>query len=155
MNIRQFCTFKIGNRLFGVPVTDVREIHSVVAFTPVSHASEAVKGFVNIRGQAHLVTDLRVLLGFQQKETDDLSQIILFKPHIGESFGVLVDEIGDVAETDESSIETLGNTDQKIEEKRLEDFSDLIQGICKLEETLLVILSSGELFKKIIRIHLK
>lgn len=155
MSMRQFCTFKIGKRLFGAAVTDVKEIHPVAPFTPVFHARAAIKGFVNIRGQIHLVIDLRVLLGFEEKDTDDLSQIVLFKPHVGESFGVLVDSIGDVAEADEAQIEESGKVDQKLKEKGIKNFSDLVKGICKLEEELLVILNPGDIFQKIVENHLK
>lgn len=149
---RQFCTFRSAQRLFGVEVTDVKEIHPVVKFTPVFHASEAVRGIVNIRGQVHLVIDLRVLLGFESRETDDLSQIILFKPHVGESFGILVDDIGDVAKTDENQIEETGK-DGTVRDKSFRRFTDLIEGVCKLKTELLVVLNSGALLKKMVDDH--
>ncbi len=146
---QQFCTFRIARRLFGVEITDVKEIHPPVKFMPVFHATEEVKGFVNIRGQIHLVIDLRILLGFESKEISELSQILLFKPHVGESFGVLVDSIGDVAEVDETQVEGLGKTDQKVEDKTIQSFSDLVKGVCKLKQDLLVVLNSSVLLKRI------
>lgn len=155
-NERQlFCTFKIAQRLFGVKVIDIKEIHPVVNVTPVSHATEDVKGFVNIRGQVHLVIDLRVLLGFKHKTIDDSNQILLFKPHVGEAFGILVDFIGDVVETSWERIETLGKTDHNIHDKNLHHFSDFAEGICKLENELMVILNSMALLKKIEEKHKK
>ena len=150
----QFCTFTIHSRLFGVSVRDVKEIHPVGEITPVSHASETVKGLVNIRGQTHLVIDLRLLLGYPPVESDDKNEIILFKPHIGESFGVLVDKIGDVVETDEQSIEKPGDPEHKIIVKHAGIMTDLILGICKLEQELMLILDSRAIFMKIIQIHL-
>jgi len=151
--VNQFCTFHIGRRLFGVKVTDVKEIHSVVDFTPLFHATEDVKGLVNIRGQVHVVIDLGTLLGFGNKTIVDSNQIVLFKPHVGESFGVLVDCIGDVIETDPSFIETSGKTDRHMEDPHLKNFSDLIEGICKMEDQLLVILDSASLLRKIEEKH--
>jgi len=147
--ICQFCTFRIAQRLFGLKVADVKEIHPVVNFTPVFHATEDVKGFVNIRGQVCLIIDLRKLLGFESKTMDELSQIVMFKPYIDESFGVLVDSISDVVKTNLAHIEMLGKTDHNIRDKSLHHFSDLVEVVCKLENELLMILNSQDLLGKI------
>ena len=60
---RLFCTFRLGERLFGVDVLAVKEVNREMTFTAVPHAPAAVRGFANLRGQIHLVLDLRQLLG--------------------------------------------------------------------------------------------
>ena len=150
---RQFCTFYIAQRLFGVNITDVKDIQPPVKFTPVFHAVKEVKGFVNIRGHIHLVIDLRRLLGFGGKDIDKLNQIVLFKPHVGESFGILVDSVGDVVEVGEDRVENLGEKGHEIMEGGMQDASDLITGVCKLKDELLMILDSPVLIEKIRKMH--
>jgi len=144
---RQFCTFKLGERLFGVDILDVKEINPDVAFTPIHHASPEVKGYVNIRGQIHLILDLRLMLGHAPSEINEKSRLVLFKPQVGNAFGVIVDRIGDVLEVDESMIE-----DRRRKEEGAPDGIErrslaLGVGVCKLEQGLLVILNSRHLLK--------
>ncbi len=145
---RQFCTFSIGQKLFGVNITDVKEVRPPVRFTPVFHAPDEVKGLVNVRGQIHMVIDLRILLGFDAMEIGKLSRIVLFKSHVGESFGVLVDAIGDVVETDETRIENMGERNRENGDG-MRELSDLIVGNCKLDDKILIVLESTLLLKKI------
>lgn len=143
---RQFCSFRIAEHLFGVDILDVKEIKDEVVFTIVHHAPPVVRGVVNIRGHVYMVLDLRLLLGFDSKEADEASRVILFKQRVGESFGILVDSIGDMIEVEDSRIEyrksddigTLQGTDRKK--------SDLSAGICKLEDELLIVLRAEKLF---------
>ncbi|MCP4350697.1 MAG: hypothetical protein GY795_34955 [Desulfobacterales bacterium] len=151
--LRQFCTFRIDQKLFGVNITDVKEVQPPVKLTPVFHAFEEVRGFVNVRGQIHLVIDLRVLLGFESAEIGKLSRIVLFKPHVGESFGVLVDDVGDVVEADETRIENMGDQNRETEDDSMQELSDLIIGNCKLEDRILIILDSALLLRKIQKKH--
>ena len=150
---RQFCTFRIDQKLYGVNITDVKEVRPPVKFTPVFHAFEEVKGFVNVRGQIHLVIDLRVFLGFDEREIDKLGRIVLFKSHVGESFGVLVDAIGDVVEADETRIENMGNQNRETGDDGMRELSDLIIGNCKLDDKILTVLDSTLLLKKIQEKH--
>ncbi|MDM8523661.1 chemotaxis protein CheW [Desulfococcaceae bacterium HSG8] len=141
---RQFCSFYVADHLFGVDILDVKEIKDEVSLTIVYHAPREVRGFVNIRGHVYLVLDLRLILGFDSREVDDISRVVLFKQKVGESFGVLVDRIGDMVEVDESQIEARRpdeNTSPSGMEQRK---SDLSMGICKLKNELLIILDAAK-----------
>jgi chemotaxis signal transduction protein len=143
----QFCTFRIAGRLFGVNISDVKEINAKTDFTPIWHAPKEVKGYVNIRGRIHLIFDLRLLLGFEScKITDDKSRLVLFKPEVGESFGVLVDSVGDVVEVDETRLEQGLEHDSAFTE---ENSAPLRESICKLEKELLVVLNARNFLKRI------
>ncbi len=146
---RQFCTLILGKRLFGVDILDVKEISPNLEFTPVFHAPREIVGYVNIRGAIHLILDLRLLMGFESTRTDEWSRLVLFKPNVGESFGVLVDRVGDVVEVDESYIEDRRKSSKEgrggVERRK----SDLGSGVCKLDDELMVILNSRNLFNHI------
>lgn len=136
---RQFCTFWLSGRLFGVQILDVKEIHPEVAITPIFHAPREVKGYVNIRGQVYLILDLRPMLGFESKEIDRKSCLVIFKTNVGESFGVLVDQIGDVVEISSDQIES-GGGDGGVQDKM--GSAGMVQSVCKLPQSLLVVLDA-------------
>ncbi len=144
-NIQQFCTFRISGRLFGLNILDVQEVNSVLAFTSIAHAPKAVRGYINIRGQIHLVIDLRVLLGFEQQTDFEDHRIVIFKPSVSEASGVLVDKIGDVVEMDVNEIEDRrkrSGDGYQGPERRQGASAALSAGVCKLKDELLVILDS-------------
>jgi two-component system chemotaxis sensor kinase CheA len=152
MVLKQFCTFWIGKHHYGVDILSVKEINSGVTLTPIFHSPKEIRGYVNIRGHINLVIDLRVILGFDTKEIDDMSRVVLLKDEIGESFGFLVDKIGDVYSVDETDIEDKKNEDdmfhEKFEKKALE--KDLIEGVCKLDNNLLVLLDAKNIYKRLL-----
>lgn len=149
-NIRQYCTFWVSGHLYGVDILNVKEVNPEATFTEVFHAPEEVRGFVNIRGQIHLILDLRRILGLEPQEVSEKSRLVLFKPIVGESFGVLVDSIGDVVEAPDEQIETGGlvNEDLPGAEERVES-SPLISGVCRLEGALLLIINARNLLRVI------
>ncbi len=138
---RQFCSFHIADRLFGIDILDIREIKDEFSLTAVHHAPREVRGLANIRGHICLILDLRLMLGFDVRDVDEMSRLILFKERTGESFGVLVDQIGDIADVDENQIEKC----LPDENSSTETGGDSTVGICKLEDELMVILAPGKL----------
>ena len=147
-NRRDFCTFWLSGRLFGVDILGVKEITSKVEFTPVFHSPTFIKGYVNIRGQIHLVINLKRLLGLETSDETDLSgRVILFKTNIGESFGVLVDRISDVVRVSEEQIEENRTSDQNLNDGLDARDNEIVTGVCKLKDNLLVILNACRFLK--------
>lgn len=128
--IRRFCTFRISDRHFGVDILQVKEINAESRFTPVHHAPPQVHGYVNIRGQIHLVLDPRPLLGLPLGRQTDGAMLLVFKDEVAHSAAMLVDSIGDIIEVPEDRIET----DQD------SDADALSRSVCKLEGELVVVL---------------
>src|SRR5438309_4402146 len=93
---RMFCTFRVNDRLFGVDILDVKEVTAETAHTRVAHAPEEVLGLVNIRGHIYLALDLRRLIGQPAAPVTGDSRLVLFKPSVGNAFGVMVDAISDI-----------------------------------------------------------
>jgi len=152
-SLRQFCTFWIGKHHYGVDILNVKEINSGITLTPIHHSAKEIRGYVNIRGHVNLVIDLRIILGFEIKEIDEMSRVILLKDNIGESFGFLVDKIGDVCSVNEQKIEDKkkhddDNLPDKMERKTME--KDLIEGVCKLDNNLLVILDAKNIYRRLL-----
>ncbi|ETR72632.1 MAG: Chemotaxis protein cheA [Candidatus Magnetoglobus multicellularis str. Araruama] len=152
VNLKQFCTFWIGKHHYGVDILNVKEINSGITLTTIFHSPKEIRGYVNIRGHINLVIDLRVILGFESKEIDEMSRVVLLKDDVGASFGFLVDKIGDVFSIDDADIEDNKYEEdsfhEKIEKKAME--KDLIQGVCKLDNNLLVLLDAKNIYKKLL-----
>jgi len=151
---RQFCTFIIYNRLFGVDILHVKEINPQVNCVPIFHAPPEVRGYINIRGQIYLILDLQTILGFEPgsiPETTENQRIILFKSTIDEPFGILVDRISDVVTIEIDKIENRRSESDGSEQappNRIERRSvDLSEGIAKLDNQLLVILNPHTLLR--------
>ena len=148
----QFCTFHVAGRHYGVEILKVKEITGETEFTPVHHAPREVKGYVNIRGQINLVIDIRPLLGFESKPADGSSRVVLFKPEVGEAFGILVDRIGDVVNAMESKIEWRERSSQTsggLEQATHFNTEEIEAGVCKLEKSLLVLLDPAKVLSSV------
>ena len=139
---QKFVTFWIHDELFGVDILDVQEVTPLIDITPVYHAPNEVMGYVNIRGQIHLVLDMRVLMGLPEGDIGKESRIIIFKSKIAEPFGILIDRVGDVLEVSTELIEPETRNANK-EMKR-----QLVSGVCKLKEQLLILLDARKLLEK-------
>jgi len=140
---RQFCTFYIGDDLYGIDILDVKEIIDEVKLTQIHHAANEILGLMNIRGQVYLVLDLRLLLNFQKKDIDEMSRVLLFHSKVGESFGVMVDQIGHMVEVHENLIEYRVPDDKSLPGSE-KNKSDLEVGACKLKNQLLIILDASK-----------
>jgi purine-binding chemotaxis protein CheW len=134
---RLFCTFRIDARLFGVDILDVKEVTAETTFTRMAHAPDEVLGLVNIRGHIYLALDLRRLMGMPAAVLTGDSRLVLFKPSVGNAFGVVVDEISDIQTADASRIETFSRAEHEAATGRV----DLIESVCELDDELLVVLN--------------
>lgn len=137
---RLFCTFRLGGRLFGVDLLDVKEITAETACTRVAHAPGEVLGLVNIRGHIYLALDLRRLLGMPATVVAAESRLVLFKPSVGATFGVMVDQIADIQAADPGLIDPFARADLPVDGPgagRVE----LIESVIRLADELLVVLA--------------
>lgn len=131
-NNLQLVTFYLDGEFFGIQVGRVQEILLAQQMTPVPNSSDEVVGLINLRGQIVTAIDLRKVLGLEAPEeiANQTNVIINFQDSAD---SLLVDKIGDVLEVAASKIEPPPSSMKGIERKNVE-------GVCKLEDTLLVIL---------------
>jgi purine-binding chemotaxis protein CheW len=104
MPAHQFCTFYLDKLLFGVELKGVQEVIRSLDVTRVPLAPEVVSGLINLRGQIVTAVDLRQRLELQARPYDALPMNVVVRSEDG-AVSLLVDEIGDVVEVDESSFE--------------------------------------------------
>jgi chemotaxis signal transduction protein len=141
---KPYCTFRLGEGLFGIDIGLVHSVNLPPTLTPIPHAPAIVRGYANLRGQIQLVMDIKRLLGFGPIEMTPETRLVLFQPIADEVFGVLVDRIGDIARLRPDQIEKrrppeLPGTD----EAELDE--ELLSGVGKLDGELLILLDARQL----------
>ena len=148
-DLRRICTFRISGRLYGVDILDVKEINTEINFTPIFHAPKQIKGYLNIRGQIYLILDLRKVFGFEDKEVDQNTRVLLFMPSIGEALGIMVDMLDEVITIDNNQIENRRRKKQGKNFGNNRRRTDIGEGVCKLENELLIVLNAKKLFNAV------
>ena len=134
MSARQFSTFLVSNRLYGIDVMSVQEITKLISATKVPLAPSFVHGLINLRGQIVTAIDLRQRLNLKLREEEQVPMNVVVRMDDG-AVSFLVDEIGDVVEVDPSTYE---HSPETIDEKT----KQLIRGVYKLKDRLLLVLDS-------------
>lgn len=133
-----YCTFRSTGRLFGVPVLDVKEVTTETNCTKIPHTPHEVLGFVNIRGHIFLALNLAALLAFDDDQPNEDSQLVIFKPTVGPSFGIVVDQVGDIVAVSSNQIEAFAGKDRTHLEAI--DRGSFVSHMCKLDGRLLIVL---------------
>lgn len=133
-NSKQFCTFYLNGLYFGVEVLRVQEVIRYQQMTSVPLAPRMIEGLINLRGQIVTAIDLRRRLGLPVRESGELPMNVVVRSDDG-AVSLLVDEIGDVVEIEDDNYERAPETLTGIAR-------DLINGVYKLKERLLLILDT-------------
>ena len=130
----QFSTFFVADLFFGVDVLRVQEVLRFQQMTRVPQAPEVIEGLINLRGQIVTAIDMRRRLRLPPRAGDQTPMNMVVRTGEG-AVSLLVDEIGDVLDVDESTYERPPeNLDAAARE--------LIQGVYKLKDRLLLILDA-------------
>jgi purine-binding chemotaxis protein CheW len=132
-----FCTLRLAGRLFGVSIHEVKEVNPETRCTRIPHTPPTVAGYANLRGQIHLIVDLRQLLALSAIAVTPESRLLIFKPQVADQLGVLVDQVGDIVAV----------TNDQLEPWRGDPHapSELIERVAKLNGELLLILSARQI----------
>lgn len=131
----EMCSVRVGQTLFGIPITHILEIVGGVHPQPVPLAPEFVGGLMHYRGDVLTTVGLRQLLEMPRCEA---SQDILVLESPGGCFGLLVDSVGEVLTVSDADYEP---NPSMLDEQR----SALFAGAYKLKEGLLVMLDPERL----------
>jgi purine-binding chemotaxis protein CheW len=132
----QYCTFYVDGLFFGVDVLRVQEVIKYQDMTRVPLASNVVSGLINLRGQIVTAIDLRRRLVLRERPADQLPMNVVVRTDDG-AVSLLVDEIGDVLEVDESTYERPPETLNGVARQ-------LVRGVYKLKDRLLLIIDTDQ-----------
>src|SRR6516165_1240230 len=128
----EYVTAMIGGQLFGLPISRVQDVFMPERVTRVPLASVEIAGVLNLRGRIVTVIDMRARLGLP-KAADGKPPMAVGVDLRGESYGLLIDQIGEVLRLpEESREENPVNLDPRM--------AKLAGGVHRLSGQLMVIL---------------
>jgi len=114
-SVIQMCTFRMAERLFGVDILDVVNLHETFGLEQKQKVDQVYSG-----------------------------KIVVFKQSVDEPFGILVDEVCDVVPIDPKRIvdrrSSGGETAEARELRRIRD--EMVLGVYPLEKELLLLLNA-------------
>lgn len=99
----KYLIFSISDENYGIPIRYVLEIIKIVDITKVPEQPSYVKGIINLRGKVISVMDVRLRFKKEEKEYDDRTCIIVIDIE-GVSFGLIVDNVKEVASIEENNM---------------------------------------------------
>jgi purine-binding chemotaxis protein CheW len=135
----QFCTFYVDDLFFGIEVLKIQEVIRYQEMTRVPLASRVVRGLINLRGQIATAIDLRRRLSLPDRPPECVPINVVVRVN-GGAVSLLVDEIGDVQEVQETAFECPPETLRG-------EARSLIRGTYKLDGRLLLVLDAEEAAK--------
>jgi purine-binding chemotaxis protein CheW len=91
----EYVTASVGEQLFGLPITRAQDVFVVDRLTRVPLAAPEIAGVLNLRGRIVTAIDLRRRLGLAAN-AEDRRRMAIGIEHKGESYGLLIDAIGEV-----------------------------------------------------------
>lgn len=128
----QLVLFRLGKEEFGVDVSQVVEIIRVCDITQVPNAPGYIEGLINLRGHITTIINLRKKMNMSEKPVDASSRIIVVDTG-SNKIGMMVDSVTEVKYISKGQIDDLpGILSSDIDRK-------YIQGVCKLQDRLLML----------------
>jgi purine-binding chemotaxis protein CheW len=138
----QYITFKLGDELFAINVSQVREVLDLSLITQVPTAPECMRGVVNVRGNAIPVIDLRRKFGLPPRPDTVQTRIVVMELRLdGESvvLGGLADSVHEVIELEPGQINEAPHIGMRWK-------TELIQGMGKRGDQFIIILDIARVF---------
>ena len=102
--LSEYVTAAIGAQLFGLPILRVQDVFLPERLTKVPLAPPEIAGVLNLRGRIITLIDMRCVLGLEMHVGEEPVMAIGVEAR-GESYGLLVDGVGEVLKLDEESHE--------------------------------------------------
>ena len=103
-NLTEYVTAMIGGQLFGLPIVRVQDVFIPERLTRVPLAPPEIAGVLNLRGRIVTLIDMRCRFGLGKREDGDPAMAIGVESR-GESYGLLIDSVGEVLKLDAATRE--------------------------------------------------
>ncbi|HET7492658.1 MAG TPA: chemotaxis protein CheW [Bradyrhizobium sp.] len=129
-----YVSFTTAGQLFGLPIECVQDVFTLGKITPVPLAGREIVGVLNLRGRILTVIDLASRLALYGATDADANMVIGIERGL-ESFGVLVDRVGEVLSLSDDDREPAPiNLDRTL--------NAVATGVFRLEDKILVALDA-------------
>ncbi|HEX5508490.1 MAG TPA: chemotaxis protein CheW [Pseudolabrys sp.] len=131
-HLSEYITAMIGGQMFGLPILSVQDVFVPDRLTRVPLSQPEIAGVLNLRGRIVTLIDMRRRLGLEGQAQDGQVMAIGVESR-GESYGLLIDSVGEVLKLDDRAREISPiNLDPRL--------ARVCVGIHRLDGQLLVVL---------------
>ena len=103
-NLTEYVTVMIDGQLFGLPIVRVQDVFIPERLTRVPLAPPEIAGVLNLRGRIVTLIDLRRRFGLAERADGEAVMAIGVEAR-GESYGLLIDSVGEVLKLDDATRE--------------------------------------------------
>src|SRR6185312_12176261 len=103
--VAEYVTAIIGGQLFGLPISRVQDVFMPDRLTRVPLAPPEIAGVLNLRGRIVTTIDMRRRLGLPPRDDNKPSMAVGIELK-GESYGLLIDTVGEVMKLSETTRES-------------------------------------------------
>lgn len=131
-DLEEFVTVMVADQMFGLPIDRVHDVFIASSLTAVPLAPREIAGLLNLRGRVVTAIDLRRRLGLPDSSEDGDDMAVGLEQG-GESYGLLVDSVGEV-------MKLAGETHEPSPVHMDPRWVRLSNGVHRLEDRLLIIL---------------
>lgn len=141
-DVRQYLTFQLGEEVFALDVSNVREILEFTAVTKVPKTPEFMRGVINLRGSVVPVLDMRLKFGMTRTERTVDTCIIVVEVSFEEEntiIGALVDSVQEVFELEPNQIEPAPRIGTQLK-------TEFIKGMGKKDDRFIILLNIDKVF---------
>jgi len=138
----QYLTFRLGEEVFALEISQVREVLDYTQITRVPRMPEFMRGVINLRGSVVPVVDLRLKFGMSATERTVNTCIIIAEVEVeGERtlLGALADSVQEVLDLEPGQIEPPPRLGASVDAR-------FIRGMGKRDEGFVIILDVDRVF---------
>ncbi|HEB10233.1 MAG TPA: chemotaxis protein CheW [Spirochaetales bacterium] len=140
--VTQYLTFKLGEEIFGVDVSQVQEILEMTSITKIPQTPPFMKGVINVRGKVVPVVDLRLKFGMEAADnTVDTCTVVVEVVMEGETIvlGAVADSVDEVIDQQPDQIEPPPKIGTNLN-------TEFIKGMGKRDDRFIIILDINKIF---------
>ena len=135
---KQYVTFLVGERSYGVDIVRVREIKQWTPTTALPNQHPYTRGVLNLRGTVVPVHDLRARFGGPLTETTE-NHVVVIAWIADQTVGILVDAVSDIVTVDTDEIRPVPNSGSI-------DNTNAISGLVSNDDDMVALLDLDTIF---------
>ncbi len=139
---KQYLTFQLGDEVFGIDVSHVREILEFTRVTRVPGMPDYMRGVINLRGNVVPVLDMGLKFGLSATEKTVNTCVVVMEVLFEDEntvIGALVDSVQEVFELEPEQIEAPPRIGAHLD-------TEFIKGMGKREDRFVMLLDIDKLF---------
>lgn len=136
----QLVVFRFDDEEYGVEISYVQEIIRIPQVTKIPDVPPYMEGVINLRGKVVPVIDLKEKFGLGQSQRHEDSRLLVLNLE-GAIIGIVVDDVSEVLQLDESLMETLPENIDGVN-------GNCLKGVGKMDGRLLLLLDIEKSLKE-------